>query len=480
MTVDAAKALQYETEFLSGVDANLEGAKGKLLRGSIWQRARHDETDHLRALMAKNRMYDRTMLRNLPANRRVALHGYDRRMLFWKRLNGVAIASTISPLNHYVDPQGADAPPIGLGELADHVRKLVGDQKVPHVIGVCSPSGFTSDAKEAGLDYPGVSLVLIEPDGHGGWSVTPTADDVDEGLVKLFDPEGFEEKIIRVRNLMDERSADLLTGGLSASSIAEKANLPEHVVRLAFEQVADANPELRLTTKQGACLLYRGAPVQSQEKKSMNVIDRIRKLFSGEGDETEKINVLAERRAALAQRRDRIYEDIGKLEKKEAELLAEGKAAKSQVPRRRLAAQLAQVRKDVLRHNTTASMLNQQMNVLSTDIHNLTLIQQGEMASLPDTHELTENAVKAEEMLETLKADSELIGTLEAGMQDVSTSEEELAILQEFEQTDEPVKEADSATPAQQQRPEEIEDRLPPEPESNRKSKGKEGDAEAM
>ncbi len=212
----------------------------------------------------------------------------------------------------------------------------------------------------------------------------------------------------------------------------------------------------------------------------MTVIDRIRKLFSGEGDETEKINVLAERRAALAQRRDRIYEDIGKLEKKEGDLLAEGKAAKSQVPRRRIAAQLAQVRKDVMRHNTTASMLNQQMNVLSTDIHNLTLIQQGEMASLPDTHELTENAVKAEEMLETLKADSELIGTLEAGMRDVSTSEEELAILQEFEQTDEPATEADSAAPAQQQTPEAIEDRLPPEPERNSKSKGKEGDAEAM
>ncbi len=84
MTVDAAKALQYETEFLSGVDANLEGAKGKLLRGSIWQRARHDETDHLRALMAKNRMYDRDMLRNLPANRRVALHGVALSCAAWR------------------------------------------------------------------------------------------------------------------------------------------------------------------------------------------------------------------------------------------------------------------------------------------------------------------------------------------------------------------------------------------------------------
>ena len=165
----------------------------------------------------------------------------------------------------------------------------------------------------------------------------------------------------------------------------------------------------------------------------MNVIDRIRQLFSREGDEAEKTNMLAERRAALALRRDRIYEDIGKLEKKEAALFDEGKAASSHVPRRRIAAQLAQLRKDIARHNTSAAMLNQQINIISTDIHNLTLIQQGKLASLPDTAELTENAVRAEEMLETLRADSELVGSLETGIEESLTSDEELAILQEFD-----------------------------------------------
>ena len=152
-----------------------------------------------------------------------------------------------------------------------------------------------------------------------------------------------------------------------------------------------------------------------------------------EGEEAEKINLLAEGRAGLAQRRDRIYGDIGKLEIKEADLLAEGKAATSPVPKRRLAAQLVQMRKDIARQNTTAAMLNKQIDIISTDIHNLTLIQQGDMAQLPDTEELTENAVKAEEMLETLKADSELVGSLETGIEESLTSDEELAILQEFD-----------------------------------------------
>lgn len=173
----------------------------------------------------------------------------------------------------------------------------------------------------------------------------------------------------------------------------------------------------------------------------MSFVDRIRELFSSEGDEAAKVNVLSEKRAALAQRRDRIYEDIGKLEQREADLLKQGRDNKSQVVRRRLAAQVAQLRRDISRANTTANMLNQQINIISTDIHNLTLIQQGDMASLPSTQELTENAVKAEEMLETLQGDSEMVASLEAGVGELTTTAQERDILAEFE--------ADESTPSQ-------------------------------
>ncbi len=446
MTMDAEKALQYETEFLSGVEANFEAAKGKQFRGSIWQRSHHDESDRLRALLASNRVYDREKLKSLPANRRVALHGFERRFLFGKRRTGVAVASTLSPLSHYAASPDASPPPIALGELMDHVRQLAGDPRVLHVIGVCSPSGFSDEASEARIDMPGVTVVLVEPDGHGGWRTTSASESVDPRVLKIFDPEGANEKIERVRLAVEERSADLLTSGLSASGVAGQTSLPEDVVRQGFEQVAAADPELRVAAKGGEFLLFRGAPVQRVERRSMNVLDRIRQLFSSEGDEAEKINLLAERRAALAQRRDRMYDDIGKLEKKEAELFAQGKAAKSQVPRRRLAAQLAQLRKDIARQNTTAAMLNKQIDIISTDIHNLTLIQQGEMAQLPDTTGLTENAVRAEEMLETLKADADLVGQLETGMEEALSSDEEQAILREFEKSDEPAPAATEGT----------------------------------
>ncbi len=434
MAIDATKAFQHETDFLAGVEANLETAKGTLLRGSTWQLTRDDETDRLRALMARHRNYDREKLKSLPANRRIVLRGFERRWLLGRKPTGVAIASVLSPMGHFSADGEAPAPPVGLGELTDHVHKLVSDRKSPYVIGICSPTGFTKEARTAQLTRKNLSIVLIEPNEAGGWQAMAVGDSVDPALMKLFDPESATMKEQRVRKLLESHRAELLTGGLSASAIAGEANLPEHIVRQGFDQLAAVDPELHVTRNDGECLLYQGAAMAHQERKSMNVIDRIRQLFSGDGDEAEKVNLLAERRATLTQRRDKIYEAIGQLEKKESDLLVQGKAATSSVPKRRIAAQLAQLRKDIGRQNTSAAMLNQQINIISTDIHNLTLIQQGERAQLPDTTELTEHAVQAEEMLESLKADADMVGSLETGIEATLTSDEELAIMQEFEE----------------------------------------------
>ena len=432
--VDGRRAMQLEAEFLSGVEANLEAAKGKVLRGSNWQLSRHDEQDRLRALLAESRRPDRELLSQMPANRRIALHGYERRLFLFKRPTGVAIASVVSPLSHFASGSTQAAPPVGVGELLAHVRKLAGDGGTPHVIGVCSPTGFSEEARNLRMDLGNVQVVLIEPGETGGWRTRGTGEAIDPRLLKIFDPEAAKQKIERVQRLVEERSADLLIGGVSASALAAQAGQPEEVVRAAMRQVAAQDPELRLTERDGEYLLFRGAPAGPMEKRSMNVFDRIRQLLSGDASDAAKVNLLAERRALLAQRRDRLYEDIGRLESKEAQLLAEGRAATSAVPRRRLAAQLAQLRKDIARQNATAGMLNQQINIISTDIHNLTLLQQGKMAQLPDTETLTEHAVRAEEMLESLRADSELVGSLEQGMEEVLASDEELAILKEFEQ----------------------------------------------
>lgn len=459
MNEHARDMLKAEYAYLAIVESRLESAKGKQLHGSIWKTSKHDDGDRLRAIMANHRVYDRQKVGELPHNRRIAIHGFERNWWFRKKPTGVAIASVLNPLDDLVGRPDETPSPVDLTHLIEHVRRIVSDDSTPHIIGVCAPSGFTEDARNCKIDMPNVSLVLVEPQPEGGWRISTPDESLPEHVLGIFDPEVADQKIDRVKERIQAHSADLLTGGISASSMSEKLNVPEKEASAAIAQIAAEDPELYMTQKDGDVLLYRGVAAKS-EKTSMSVVDRIRQLFAKEGDETEKINVLAERRAQLSSRRDRLYDDIGKMEKREADILKQGKEASSSVVKRRLAAQLAQVRKDIARQNTTANMLNQQINIISTDIHNLTLIMQGNVAQLPNTEELTENAVKAEEMLETLSADADMVAGLETGLADIGTSAEEQAILKEFEEMETPTAPTESASAGESRK---VADASPPE-----------------
>ena len=447
MNEHVQQALRVETEYLAGVESNFDQAREVLLAGSHYKSSRHDELDRLRRIMLEQQVYDRQRMMKLPHNRRFVLHGFDRLWRFlpsvlarwgvFRKRSSVNIASVLAPLAHYVSAESEEAtppPPISSIELMKHVRSLVTDPNLPYVIGVCSPTGFTADAKHASLDLPNVTLVLTEPREDGGWQTHPIGEEMPESLHNLFDPEEMSQKIQRACEEVERRRADLLTGGLSADSVAEPLALPVQVVAEAFRQKAITEPELRISSQSGTMVLYHGGPAAMQEKPKTSILDHIRQLFGKEGDEAEKTEMFSKQRANLAQRRDRLYSDIGKLEEREGHLLAEGRKNPSKVVRRRLAAQLVQIRKDIARQNTSANMLNQQINIISTRIHNLTLIQQGQMAQLPSTEELAEEAVQAEEMLEQLKANADMVASLETGLSDALTDQEELEILKEFEQ----------------------------------------------
>jgi hypothetical protein len=439
MEAHQRKALETESTYLAGAENNLAQARGRQFRGSIWQTTRLDEGLAVREELAKRGLFDRDLLARLPQNRRVVMRGYERRWWwFGKRQTGVAIASVLAPPGNYVAQESAEAPPppVGLSDLLEHVRRIAAAPDVPHVIGVCSPSGFTDEVKRSHLDLPNVTLVVVEPRADGGWAVTGLSETADEQICKLFDPDTTARKLERVRAEIETRSADLLTGGLSADAMGERLGLPAAIVAQAFRQATLADPELQVSASGGDVLLFRGAAASAMEDGVMSVVDRIRQLFGMAGNEAKKINILTERRAKLAQRRDRLYEDIAKLEQRERDLLEQGRQNKSEIVRRRVASQLAQHRRDMDRLNTTANMLNQQINVISTHIHNLTLIQQGQMAQLPEAEELTQDAVRAEEMLEQLKANVDLVGTLETSVGNVLVSQDELAIMKEFEEAD--------------------------------------------
>ena len=432
MTEHATNAAQAETAFLAGVEANLQDARGTVLAGAIWK-SRHgsDELELRHRLESLGK--GRADLKALPKNKHYVLSGFRRRFLFGAKQVSAAIASVLSPVDHYLTSD-SPAPPIGADALREHIRVMAAPHRAPTLVGVCSPSGFTDDARRSPVNLPNVDVVLIEPRPGGGWRLQAIGDVVGPDTLKLFDPETGGDKLRRVQACIDARGADLLTGGLSAERIGRELHLPLDVVVAAFEQRVSDDAELRVTREEQDVLLFRGATAE-KEDSHMSIGDRFKKLFKKGEDHTATINALSERRAKLDQRRQRVYEDVTHLELREQQMIEHGKQATTQSMKVRYASQIKSVRDDLKRSHAMAKMLGQQIDVINTDIHNLTLIQEGKSAQLPTTEQLTQHAVEAEEMLEQLAANTEIASGLGAGAgtEVELTSDEERAILAELD-----------------------------------------------
>jgi hypothetical protein len=103
-------------------------------------------------------------------------------------------------------------------------RKLIADAPtrgdVPTTIVLVSTSGFTLAAHELTERRPDRTVILVEPNDAGGWSVFGPVET--KALVDLFDPEAEDEKRRRVRGAIDELKTDLLTGGIATERIVRK------------------------------------------------------------------------------------------------------------------------------------------------------------------------------------------------------------------------------------------------------------------
>jgi len=306
----------------------------------------------------------------------------------------------------------------------------------PTTIALLSTSGFTMEAHELADRRADRTVILAEPNGAGGWTITGPMET--KALSDLFDPEGESEKRQRVRELIEENKVDLLGGGIATDRLAAKTQLPVQVVETELKNYARNTPGLVAKRLDGRVVLFREGTMPAPAAASpaggsvMPLIDRVKALFNRKGESEKKIAFLSERRTLLSQQRDRAYEEMSSLEQQESALKEQFKNAGGAISKRRITSQMLQLRKDLERRQQLLSMLNQQVNVVSTHLHNLELVQQGQVASLPNTDEMTADAVKAEEVLAELEANAELAGSVgsigAAGM-----TEEEQALFEELE-----------------------------------------------
>ena len=397
--------------------------------------SRTDKSMDLKRMMSEMNLPDRELQNSMPAGEMMEVSLSQKR--FWVlrstvgRLRVVCVSPTRALLR---GDEPRPMTPTDVNKLLSQMPPSLGG--VPVTLVLLSTSGFTMEAHELAERRADRTVILVEPNDAGGWTVTGPAET--KALSDLFDPEGEDQKRQRVREIIEQSRVDLLTSGVATDRIAARTQLPVQVVEAELKTYAKNTPGLVAKRLDGRVVLFREGTAMPQPAAAsatgavMPLIERVKALFARKGDSEKKIAFLSERRAALSLQRDRAYEDMNTLEQQESGLRDQFKNASGAISKRRITGQMLQLRKDLERRQQLLSMLNQQINVVSTHLHNLELVQQGQVASLPNTDEMTADAVKAEEVLAELEANAELAGSV-GSIAASGMSEEEQALFEELE-----------------------------------------------
>jgi hypothetical protein len=397
--------------------------------------SRTDKSVDLKRMMSEMNIPDRELQSRMPVGEAIEVTLSQKRFWVLRSVVGRLRVVAVSPTRALL--RGEDPKPLTPTE----VNKLLSQMPpslggVPVTLVLLSTSGFTLEAHELAERRADRTVILAEPNGAGGWTITGPAET--KGLSDLFDPEGEDQKRQRVRELIEESKLDLLTSGLATDRLAAKSQLPVQVVEAELKTYAKNTPGMVAKRLDGRVVLFRegtsmphiAAPAAGGAV--MPLIERVKAIFARKGESEKKIAFLSERRAALSLQRDRAYEDLNVLEQQESGLKDQFKNAGGAISKRRITGQMLQLRKDMERRQQLLSVLNQQINVVSTHLHNLELVQQGQVASLPNADEMTADAVKAEEVLAELEANSELAGTV-GSFSAAGMSAEEQSLFEELE-----------------------------------------------
>jgi hypothetical protein len=389
-----------------------------------------DKTVELTRLMSEMNKPDRDLRDRMPTGLALEATLSQQRFFIFRQNVGRLLVMCASPSKALLN--GETPRPMTKAELSEMLRQAPAqDGKVPTTLVIMSTSGFAIEANELAERRTDRTVVLAAPNNAGGWTVVGPPET--KGLADLFDPEADAEKRRRVRAVIEEARADLSGSGLASDRLATATQLPIPVIEAELKQYAKENPGLAAKRLDGKMVLFRQAAMALPSGGTvMPMIDKMKALFARKGETEKKIEFLSERRTALSQQRDRGYEEIGTLESREADLRTQFKEAAGDLTKRRITSQMLQLRKDMERRQQLVGVLNQQINVVATHLHNLELVRQGKTAQLPDSEEMATDAAAAEEMLADLQASGEIADSVGMTTQ-TGLSAEEQALFDELE-----------------------------------------------
>lgn len=390
----------------------------------------NDDLAGLRTLLVEAGTPDRELEKQYPQNRSMDIQLQRRKWFFFAETTGRLYVKVLSPMKALV--RGEAIRPMTVPEVQAELKAATaGAAGLPTTILLASTSGFTPEARELADRRTERTVILLEPNGAGGWRVQGPNEL--KSITELFDPEADAEKRGRVREYIKGKDLELGGSGVAADKVAAATMLPAQVVESELKSLAKETPGLAARRLDGRLVLFRqGATLEKPVSQETAMIDRIKSLFGRGGETEKKIAYLSERRAALGQQRDRLYEELSAFESKEAQLKEEFKSAGGALGKRRITSQMLQIRKDAERRQQLLTVLNQQISVVGVHLHNLELARTGTSQGLPSSDEIAEDAAKAEQVLAELQANTELAEGVGGGLS-AGVSDEEAALMAELE-----------------------------------------------
>ncbi len=424
---------QFEDQFV----AQLRGRATVLARGALPAdrvdvEPVSDGVDGARATLTRLEVFDRELLYRLPGTKAVQLR-FTRRALGGLLRNTVARvrAQVLAPVEDLV--AGRAAQPVSRDQVLDALARyeLMPRAQRPTGAVFASATGFSPAARALVRTHGPPTVILLGRRADGGWDV-----DMPDALARtpwarLFELETTDELAERLLRHI-EQSADLMDSrGLSMEELAQRLGVERGKVESLVRRAARNDARLMTIMIDGQTRVCR-SPL-SEEGNTMSIWSRIRRWLRMKPTPAERVRMLTEQRVRLEAQRFELDSKVAALEKQEVETVKSGAAATTEVEKKQLAGRLMRLRRELGRHKTQAEMLTRQIDILGTHVHHLTLKERGRRMELPSAEELTREAAQAEKIVAELGANAELARGIEVTGQALGSSDEEAAILAEFE-----------------------------------------------
>ncbi|MFH1746760.1 MAG: hypothetical protein ABIG44_06910 [Planctomycetota bacterium] len=429
---ERSRHCQFEDQFHSQLRTRAETLiRGKLPADQVVIESMPDGRDSVRATLNRLGNYNRNLLDQMPGMHAVQMT-FRRRVLggLFKRTVTRVRALALSPTESLVANESAG--PVGREQVLDALARydLLPRRERPRYVIFASATGFTPEANSLVHSHATPGIILMGGREDGGWDVEMPNRVRVGPWARLLELESQDDRLRRLQYHLKENAVLLDSRGISIPELAGKLGLSPEQTDAVVRRACRADSRLMTVVHQDQVHLCR-TPLR-QESGSMSIWSKIRKWLRLKPTVAERVAEYTAKRVSAEQQRQEIDQKIDTLETDEREALKQGAAAKSKAEQQQVANRLMRVRRDLRRLRSQATVYTQQIDILGTHIHNLTMAEQGRRMELPKAEELTAQAAEAEGVVSELATNAELAAGIEVSAQTPAMEDEQDAILAEF------------------------------------------------